>query len=206
MTARLDARLRRRLGGLRDPVVRTRRLELRLPDPARSGELVRLIGDRTVARWTLTIPYPYRLSDARAWLRRAARGRRTGSHLALQVVRRRDRALVGGVGLHHLDPEVARAEIGYWIGRPFRGQGYAREAAGALVTFAFRRLGFYRVEGRTAPGNFRSGRVLRAIGFRREGHLRGNLVKDGEHRDEILYARLLTDRPKPRPSGRRRVG
>ncbi len=206
MTALPEDRLRRRLSTLRDPVVRTRRLELRLPDPERSGELVRLIGDRTVARWTLTIPYPYRTEDARAWLRRAVRGRRTGSHLALQIVRRSDRRLVGGIGLHHLNAEVGRAEIGYWIGRPFRRQGYGSEAAGALTTFAFRRLGAYRVEARIAPGNVGSAGVLRAIGFRREGHLRGNLVKDGRHRDEILYARLVTDRPKRRAVRPRRGG
>jgi [ribosomal protein S5]-alanine N-acetyltransferase len=195
VTTPAETELRRRLGRLRATVARTSRLALTLPDPARTPEVVRLIGERRIARWTLTIPYPYTERDAREWLRRARRGRRLGTHLALQVVRAADGILLGGVGLHHLDALNRRAELGYWIGRPFRRQGYGAEAAAGATAFAFRRLGLLRVEARITPGNVASAGVLRAVGYRREGRLRGSILKDGAARDEIVFGRLASDGP-----------
>lgn len=202
------------LRGLPDLVVATERLELRLPRAESAGELVRLLRDPAIARWTLHIPHPYTLGDARAWLRRARARRRAGTDLSLQIVRDSDGALVGGIGLHHVSADPRSAELGYWIGRPFRRRGYATEAAAALVAFAFGRLGLHRVEGRVFPGNDRSSQVLRAIGFRHEGRLRGIVRKNGRFVDDVVFARLATDAApnrsrkatRPDPSrGRRRT-
>jgi [ribosomal protein S5]-alanine N-acetyltransferase len=183
---------------LKDPVVVTRRLALILPDPARVPELVRLFRDREISRWTLHIPFPYRASDARTWLRRAPGRRRKGSDLSLLMVRRSDDVLVGGVGLHGLDSDHDRAELGYWVGRPFRRQGYGSEAARALTAYGFRRLALHRVEARVFPGNSASAGVLRAAGFRREGWLRESVRKAGTFRDEWVYARLAGEPASPR--------
>lgn len=180
--------LRARLRALRNPVVVSSRLALTLPTRRRAAELVRLMDDPSVARWTLHVPYPYRVRDARAWLVRAPAARRAGRDVTFHLVRRSDGALVGGVGLHHLDPANARAELGYWVGRPYRRQGYATEATRALTAFAFRKLGLHRVEARVFPGNVASSAVLRTTGFRREGRLRESVVKDGRFRDEVVYA------------------
>ena len=201
MSAKPAEALRARLRAVRDPVLATRRLDLTLPDPRRVPELVRLFEDPAIARWTLHIPFPYRESDARGFLRRTGRNRRAGVALTLHVVRRSDGALLGGVGLHHLDADQGRAELGYWIGKPFRRQGYGQEAARALTTFAFRRLGLHRVEARVFPGNRASAGVLRSAGFRREGRLRGSVTKGMLFLDEVVYARLAGD-PEP-PGGAR---
>jgi [ribosomal protein S5]-alanine N-acetyltransferase len=190
---------------LRDPVVRTRRLDLVLPGRSRFRELAALIDDPRIARWTLHIPRPYRLRHALEFGRRAARGRRAASDLALLVVRRSDGRLVGGIGLHHLDADNARGELGYWVGRPYRGQGYAREATSALADFAFGRLRLHRLWAGVFPGNEASVRVLRATGFRREGHLRESLAKDGTFRDELLFGRLAPGRGRPRARATSRV-
>jgi len=182
---------------LRSPVARSRRLELRLPDLAFAPELVRLLNDPTIARWTMSVPYPYRRSDALRWYRRWRSARRTGRSLRFLLVRRSDGALLGGAGLHDIDPEHLRAEIGYWVGRPFRGQGYAQEAVLTICRLAFRRLRLRRVEAGIFPGNVRSARVLRATGFRLEGTMRKTVRKHGISRDVELYARLSDDPPGP---------
>lgn len=215
MTSHELRALRGRLARLGTPVVRTRRLDLTLPGRSRLGELAALIDDPRVARWTLHIPHPYRPRDAQAFAQRAGRGRRAGAFLALLVVRRSDGRLVGGIGLHQLDAAHGRGEIGYWVGRPFRRQGYAREATSALARFAFRSLRLHRLEARVFPGNAASARVLRATGFRREGRLRESILKDGAFRDEVVFGRLApkkrkartpaTSRARPsRPTPRRR--
>jgi len=185
--------LRRRLATLPDPVASSRRLQLVLPSRPRVPELVELLSDRTIARWTLHIPYPYRTADAVAWLRRDRGGRRQGTNLNLQIVRRSDRRLVGGIGLHHLDALHQRAELGYWVGARFRRQGYAAEAARAVCALGFRRLGLHRIEARVFPGNAASVGVLRSVGFRREGRLRQSIAKDGRHLDELVFAKLAQD-------------
>jgi len=189
---------------LRSPVVRSRRLDLTLPDRRRTAEIVRLLNDPTIARWTLHIPHPYRPRDAQQFFRRWRGRQRTGRVLSLHVVRRRDGALVGGLGLHDIDAEHLRAEVGYWLGRPFRHQGYAREAVEALCQFAFHRLGLRRIEAGTFPGNRASAAVLRATAFRREGLMREAVRKGGHPVNVILYARLGGDRASSRSGSRRR--
>jgi len=194
VTTELTRGLRKRLRELHDPVLVSRRLAFTLPNRARVPEVVRLMTDPTIARWTLMIPFPYRGADARAWIRRAPTRRRAGTDLSLHVVRRADGALVGGVGLHHLDAVHARGELGYWIGRPFRRQGYAREAARAVTAFGFHQLGLHRVEARVFPGNTASAGVLRASGFRREARLRESIVKQGRFVNEVVFAKLSARR------------
>jgi len=192
--------LRSRLRALRDPVVTTPRLRLMLPDLARVPECVDLLNDRRISRWTLRIPFPYRTSDARSWILRAPVVRRAGTNVSFHVVRRVDDVLVGGVGVHALDAEHRRGEVGYWIGRHYRRQGFATEALLAVRGLAFRRLGLHRLEARVFPGNHASVGVLRAAGFRREGRLRESIMKGGRPYDELVYASLAGE---PGSSGRR---
>jgi len=186
--------LRMRIAGLRFPL-RAPRVDLTLPDRSRVDELVRLLNEPSVARFTLSIPYPYTKRDARAWIARADRGRRAGERLSLSIVRRSDGALLGGVGLHQFSEGSARAEVGYWLGRDYRGEGYASEAVERLLEVAFRDLALHRIEARVFPGNGPSQRLARRAGLRYEGRLRDEVQKDGRWRASLLFARLSTDRP-----------
>lgn len=198
---------RERVLALRSPVAVTRRLELTLPERRRLAEMVAAINDPDVARWTLRIPYPYRRSDGEATFRRWAQKPRTGAALPLHIVRRADDALVGGLGVHDVDPEHLRGEIGYWLGPAFRGHGYAREAVRALCRLAHGTIGLNRLEAGVFPGNSASVAVLLANGFRREGRLRENVRKDGRPTDVLLYSRLRDDPWPPLGGpGRKRAG
>jgi [ribosomal protein S5]-alanine N-acetyltransferase len=177
--------------------VRTRRLELITAGADLVGPMVALLNEPTVARWTLHIPYPYRASDARDYLRRSRASRRKGHSVSLQIVRRADGKLLGGVGLYNLDEARATAEVGYWVGRPYRRQGYGEEATRALVRLAFQRLGLHRVEATVFPGNVGSIRLLRRAGFRFEGRSREAVRKDGVWRTCLRFARLATDPVRP---------
>jgi RimJ/RimL family protein N-acetyltransferase len=194
--------LRVRVRRLRLPI-RTSRLELTSPEPGHVRALVPLLDDRTVARWTLHIPHPYTSSDARRYVRRARVQRQSGRSLGLVIVRRTDGALVGGIGLHNLNDDHASAEIGYWLGRPYRGQGYGSEAARALVKVAFWRLGLHRVEAAVFPGNNASVRLLRGLGFRYEGRARDAVLKNGTWMTDLRFARLVTDPVRTRRTSRK---
>lgn len=199
--------LRSRVRALPQEPAHTRRLRLIFPQSRFGPDLVSLMNDPEIARWTLGIPHPYTTKDAREYYRRAPQLRRAGLAFSLQVVRRADGALLGGVGLHNLDARHRSAEIGYWIGGPYRGNGYAIEATRALCRLAHAGLGLDRLQAQVFPGNRASVRVLAGLGFRREGRLRGALRKDGESRDSVLYGRLRGDPLRPSSGGRsRRAG
>jgi len=172
-------------------------VDLVLPDLRQVPAVVGLLSDPSVARWTLHIPHPYTARDARRWVRHAAEGRRTGRSLGLMVVRHSDGEVLGGVGLHDLEPGRTRAEVGYWIGREHRGRGYATEAVNLLVRAGFQHLRLHRIEARVFPGNAASRGVARRCGFRFEGRLRDEVQKDGRWRTTLLFARIASD-PVPR--------
>lgn len=197
MTAPTPADLRPirvRLSRLRFPI-RGPRVDLVLPSPKHIAAVVGLMNDPSVARWTLHIPSPYSEQNARNYLRRARTGRRAGQSLHFMIVRRSDGVLLGGAGLHRIEEESQRAEVGYWLGREHRGHGYASEAVSVLLRVGFGRLGIHRIEARVFPRNAPSIHVVRRCGFRYEGRLRDEVQKDGRWRATLLYSRLSTDPP-----------
>ena len=182
-----------RLSSIRLPI-RTPRLRLELPRRGHLAEAISLLGDPRVSRWLLHVPYPYGPADGRRFLARAAAHRRAGSDLALWVIEERSNRLVGGVGLHHFEPRHRRAELGYWIGRPFWGQGFATEAVGRLVDAAFETLRLERLDASTFNGNRRSGHVLTKLRFHREGSRPHSFLVQGQWRADVMYGRLRTGR------------
>lgn len=71
--------------------------------------------------------------------------------------------LVGTVNLTPLSQK--KAEIGYWVGREYNGQGFATTATLALVHYAFEKLGFRRIVATVNPENLASQAVLKRAGF-----------------------------------------
>ena len=85
-----------------------------------------------------------------------------------RLMKSRDGKAIGHCGFHGPPEIIGRAEIGYTVFEPFRRQGYAREAAGALVRWAFVH-GEKEVYASVSPGNSASLAVVRSLGFRQVG-------------------------------------
>ena len=97
--------------------------------------------------------------------------------------------LVGSSGLHRIDWEVPKFEIGYWCRTRFSGRGYTTEAVRGIAAFAFDTLGAKRVEIRCDPSNRPSARVAERAGFHLEGELRNDAVgTDGTLRNTLLFS------------------
>lgn len=75
--------------------------------------------------------------------------------------------VVGHIGLKHVDRARGEAELGYWVGRPFWGRGYASEAARLALDVAFGALGLEEVYAHVLTRNPASARVLEKAGFER---------------------------------------
>jgi ribosomal-protein-alanine N-acetyltransferase len=90
--------------------------------------------------------------------------------------------------------------FGYWIGKPFTGQGYMTEAVRAAVGYGFETLHLHRLEAATMPNNVASIRVLERNGFRREGYARRLLKINGVWEDHVLHALLSEEMAQERPA------
>ncbi len=178
----------------------TRRLTLEPVDERAVPELWTALQDREVTR-TIPLPSQYTISDARQFVRSAQAALRDGSRLELAIRRRADGCFLGMVGLKILSREHAVGHLGYWIAHPFWGQGYATEAAATVYGLAFRTLKLHRLETGVFPGNERSIRILRGLGFRGEGTSREAYRIDGKWWDSLRFGVLSTD---PRLSRMRR--
>lgn len=174
------------------PTLDTDRLLLRPLEPADAARVRELAGDRRVALNTLHIPHPYEEGMAEAWIADQAERCRRGAAVTLAVCLREGAELVGVAELR-FDRENRSAELGYWIGVPFWGRGYATEAAGALVRHGFRERDLNRISAHTFRRNPASGAVLRKLGMRHEGTHRQAVRKEGELMDLEVYAILRED-------------
>ena len=164
--------------------IRTRRLIVRPPALADAPRIRELAGDRDVALATRDVPYPYDVGMAEEWIRSTADGRREGD-LLNAVLEHPRHGLVGAVGLV-VDRGAAEAELGYWVGRPFWGRGFAAEGAAALVAHAFSVHGLERIHAHHLAGNPASGRVMEKIGMRRVGTAGTEIPRHGGAPEEVI--------------------
>jgi RimJ/RimL family protein N-acetyltransferase len=124
--------------------------------------LAELINDRRIAENTARIPHPYSVADAMTFIDSAMRG----SELAL-LITLHDDTIVGTCGLGRLRGDTP--EIGYCLGVPYWGRGYATEAARAVIDHAFGALGHAVLEAGARVSNPASRRVLEKCGFQWTG-------------------------------------
>jgi len=171
------------------PVLETERLILRPFTPEDAPVVQRLAGDDAIYSTTLNIPHPYEDGLAEQWIGTHTGEFEKGRSATFAVVRRGDGLLIGAVGLT-IRREHDRAEIGYWIGRPYWNNGYCSEAARAVLRYGFRTLGLNRIHANHLKRNPASGRVMQKIGIRYEGCRREHIVKDGRTEDLEEYGLL----------------
>jgi RimJ/RimL family protein N-acetyltransferase len=136
--------------------ITTARLVLTTPTLAHVPQMALLANNRRIYEVLARLPHPYDESHGRIFVETIARG---PEEFAWSILRGDD--YIGGMGLH-LPGEVP--ELGYWLGEPHWGQGYATEAALAVVAAA-RAAGYPALRSRALASNAGSLNVLRKAGF-----------------------------------------
>jgi RimJ/RimL family protein N-acetyltransferase len=144
------------------PVLETERLVLRAPCLEDAETIARLANDRRIGENTTRIPYPYRRADAEAFI---AQANKTEGELTLLITF--DGELIGACGLAEI--EGPAPDLGYWLGAPYWGNGYATEATRALIDHAFTALGCEALQAGARVTNPASRRVLEKCGFQWTG-------------------------------------
>ena len=124
------------------------------------------MGAFDVARMLTRVPHPYTEADASQWLARLASddGRAREPVFAAEL----EGTLIGVVSYRY-DDDWRSAEIGYWLGKPYWGKGYATEMARGLIQHGFAGAGLERFTTGHFIDNPASARVIAKCGFRPTG-------------------------------------
>ncbi|MGC8538056.1 MAG: GNAT family N-acetyltransferase [Candidatus Micrarchaeia archaeon] len=147
-----------------------------------------------------SFPYPYTLENAVSFVQNAINASVVGKEFHFAIKRVEDSSLVGVCGITNIDMVNMKAEIGYWVGKRYWGNGYGKQAANLLLEIAFERLGLNRVYAGAFDFNERSMHILQDIGFTKEGVRRKNSRigsgVNGSFADDVLFG-ILKNEYKP---------
>jgi RimJ/RimL family protein N-acetyltransferase len=171
----------------------TERLTIRSPMPGDGAELQAAVKEtiEDLRPWMPWADHVPSVEEDEELVRRGRARFITREDLWLLLFLKGNHTLVGCSGLHRIDWDVPRFEIGYWVRRRFAGQGYISEAVRGITRFAFEVLGARRVEIHTAGANVRSQRVAQRCGYTLEATLRNYRVNpEGELGNHLIFARL----------------
>lgn len=98
--------------------------------------------------------------------------------------------MIGTCTLYEINPQHARAGLGYALMPEYWGKGLAHDAASLAISYGFLELGLHRIEADTEPNNLRSNKVLERFGFQREGLLRERFFHPDGLQDSLIFGLL----------------
>lgn len=175
------------------PRLVTERLRLRPFVAEDAAALAKLGGAPEIADTMLDWPHPFSAANARSTIAAQAAGYQAGRAIHFAIERRDRAGLVGGIELCALDNPHRCAELRFWIAEAEWGQGFASEAARAVLRFGFGELGLHRIDAMHLARGEAAAAVLRKIGMRQEGVLRERVRKAGRFEDVAQCAALASE-------------
>ena len=174
------------------PTLQTDRLILRPFTLEDAPEVQRLAGDRAVAASLGDMPHPYEDGVAEEWISAHPQLFDEGKAAQFAIIRRDDNELLGTVSLT-IAAQASQAELGYWLGVPYWGNGYCTEAAAEVLRYGFEALELNRIHACHFGSNPASGRVMQKLGMTYEGCRRDHFCKWGVFHDSVDYAILRAE-------------
>ncbi|MDX1412838.1 MAG: GNAT family N-acetyltransferase [Candidatus Promineifilaceae bacterium] len=173
------------------------RLTIRGPLPGDGEELHTAVSE-SLAELRPWMPWATDLMTAKQYEARVREGQLkflSREDLWMMLLLKGTNIIIGGSGLHRIDWNVPKFEIGYWVRSRYGRKGYISEAVEAITKFAFDELGARRVEIRCDALNERSAAIPRRLGF----ELEGTIHNDDRHhvhnrlRDTLIFALVKPD-------------
>ena len=178
------------------PFLSTPRLVLKALHKDQAEVLCTLASGPLIAENTATIPSPYTLEVAQAFIGELEEKYRSGTALGLGIHLRETEGLVGMVSIR-LSANHHSGLLGGWVAADCRDRGYAAEAACGLMHFGFSELALQRIGGQCFTRNKASARVMEKIGLHYEGCQPGAFLKNGVYEDLSLFGVVRKDWQNP---------
>jgi ribosomal-protein-alanine N-acetyltransferase len=171
------------------PTLHTPRLKLRPFTEGDTDAIFALQSNPRVLHYWDAPPWNDR-AQAERFIVRSQEMAQEGSGVRLAIERAADGIFIGWCGFFKWNPDYRSAGIGYCLDEPAWGQGFATEAAAAVLQWAFDSLDLNRVQSEADTRNIASARVLEKLGFVLEGTLREDCIVNGEVSDTWVYGLL----------------
>jgi ribosomal-protein-alanine N-acetyltransferase len=145
--------------------------------------------EKEIYAGTLRIPYPYTSADFQDWLKIVEQTTKQQERPVHWAIRNEAGSLIGGCGFDSLQiGKSHRAEIGYWLAKPYWGRGIITAVVRRICEFGFVEFGLVKITAHVFFDNAASARVLEKCGFQLEGVLRKHYLKDGKFLDAKSFA------------------
>lgn len=160
--------------------------------PGDKAAYVEHLKEKQIYDHTLTIPFPYTEADADWWINHVVATTRNQGCSVNWAIRRADSFLIGGIGFHDFElGKSHKAELGYWLAKPYWGRGTMTETVKKVTEFGLKEFNLVRITATVFHFNAGSARVLEKAGYQLEGYLRKYYKKDGKIFDGKLYAKVV---------------
>lgn len=150
---------------------------------------------REIYENTMNIPFPYKNKHFDFWIDLVTKQTKQNGRPVNFAIRNPDGELVGSIDLPGITiGESHKAELGYWLAKPYWGRGIMSEAAKKICALGFKEFGLVRIEAYIYAFNKGSQRVLEKAGLVKEGYFKSFYKKDGKLLDAKLFAKVKKSR------------
>jgi RimJ/RimL family protein N-acetyltransferase len=167
------------------------RIHLSEMRPSDKPALLEHLKEKEIYDHTLRIPYPYTEADADDWLKQLGKATEQQGQPVLWAIRNEKEFLIGACGFDGFQlGRSHRAEVGYWLAKPYWGQGIVTAVVQRVCRHAFEGFRLAKITAHVFSHNPASARVLEKCGFQEEGFLRKHFLKDGQFIDARLFGLL----------------
>lgn len=166
--------------------ITTKRLVLRIFQKSDAVAVTKLCNNYNIYKNTLYLPYPYTIEDALSWIEHHFDNFNANKSYEFAITDKESGKLYGAIALSN-NQKFNNGEIAYWIGKKFWGNGYATEAAQAILHFAFEEKQYHKVFARYFNSNPASGGVMQKLGLKKEGILIDHVRKENRFEDLVYY-------------------
>src|SRR3989338_1958470 len=172
--------------------IATKRLIIRDIKMKDAKSIAENANNREVWYFTEHIPYPYKLKDAKEFIKRQIKNSKEKPRKSYEfgIELKPEKQVIGLIGLFDISREHKKGGIGYWLGKRYRNQGIVSEAEKAVLGFAFNKLKLNKVHGDAMISNKASNRLFKKFGFRKVGILKEELIKKGKKLDGFRWELL----------------
>ena len=174
--------------------LKTKRLILRPLRNSDAKSIAENVNNLDVSKWLVLLPYPYKLKDAKDWIKNTKKDwrKKKKTDFTFGIELKEEKEIIGGIGLSQVDKFQGIAEVGYWIGKKYWRRGYGSEALKAVLDFGFKKLKLRKIKAKVCIGNTPSSKLLEKFGAKKEGMRRESCRSkaDKKIRDDYMYGLL----------------
>ena len=174
------------------PELESARLLLRKQRLTDAPDLQLIRSDKTVMKF-MDSDYHLTVQQSENFIEENLQAYTQEEAISWALIEKSTQQFIGDFTYWKIDKKNSRAEIGYTLKPQFWGNGYMTEAMVQILKFGFNNLKLHSIEANVNPKNEKSKKLLKRIGFRKEGYFRENYYFDGAYLDSEIFSLLKSD-------------